>query len=112
MLCNTFIKWEALLKRADMMDCALIATGHYAKVRQVPESGRWVVSQGLDPAKDQSYVLWGLEQENLARTRFPIGGFHKSEIRQMAMDSGFPELATKSETTRSVSYRTMTTGAS
>jgi tRNA-specific 2-thiouridylase len=96
-LCNTFIKWEALLKRADMMDCELIATGHYAQVRQLEETGRWVVSRGLDPMKDQSYVLWGLEQKNLARTRFPIGGFRKSEIRKMAMDSGFPELANKSE---------------
>ncbi|MEZ4806964.1 MAG: tRNA 2-thiouridine(34) synthase MnmA [Flavobacteriales bacterium] len=95
-LCNTFIKWEALLKRADMMDCELIATGHYAQARQLA-NGRWVVSKGLDPAKDQSYVLWGLEQRNLARTRFPIGGFHKPAIRQMAMDSGFPELARKSE---------------
>ena len=95
-LCNTFIKWEALLKRADMMDCELIATGHYAQVRSV-DTGRWVVSKGLDPAKDQSYVLWGLEQKNLARTRFPIGGFHKSAIRKMAVDSGFPELAAKSE---------------
>jgi tRNA-specific 2-thiouridylase len=96
-LCNTFIKWEALLKRADMMDCELIATGHYAQVRQLEDTGRWVVSRGLDPMKDQSYVLWGLEQKNLARTRFPIGGFRKSEIRKMAMESGFPELANKSE---------------
>ncbi|MEX1133102.1 MAG: tRNA 2-thiouridine(34) synthase MnmA [Flavobacteriales bacterium] len=96
-LCNTFIKWEALLKRADMMDCELIATGHYAQVRQLEDNGRWVVSRGLDPTKDQSYVLWGLEQKNLARTRFPIGGFRKSDIRKMALDSGFPELANKSE---------------
>ncbi|MBL0127774.1 MAG: tRNA 2-thiouridine(34) synthase MnmA [Flavobacteriales bacterium] len=95
-LCNTFIKWEALLKRADMMECEMIATGHYAGSHQ-NDDGRWVVSKGLDPGKDQSYVLWGLEQQNLARTRFPIGHFHKSEIRKMAMDSGFPELATKSE---------------
>ena len=94
-LCNTFIKWEALLKRADMLDCELIATGHYAKVRE--ENGRYVVSKGLDESKDQSYVLWGLAQENLARTRFPIGGFRKSEIRGMAEKSGFPELAHKSE---------------
>ena len=94
-LCNTFIKWDALLKRADMLDCELIATGHYAKVRD--ELGRWVVSKGLDPGKDQSYVLWGLTQESLARTRFPIGSFHKREIRQRAVDSGFPELAKKSE---------------
>ena len=96
-LCNTFIKWEALLKRADMMDCELIATGHYAQVRQLEDNGRWVVSKGLDPGKDQSYVLWGLEQQNLARTRFPIGHFHKSDIRKLAVDSGFPELASKSE---------------
>lgn len=95
-LCNTFIKWEALLKRADMLECELIATGHYARHRQL-ENGRWVVSRGLDPGKDQSYVLWGLEQKNLARTRFPIGGFHKSQIRRMAEESGFPELAKKSE---------------
>jgi tRNA-specific 2-thiouridylase len=95
-LCNTFIKWEALLKRADLLDCELIATGHYAQLRQHP-NGRWVVSKGRDATKDQSYVLWGLEQRNLARTRFPVGGFHKSEIRRMAVESGFPELAAKSE---------------
>jgi len=95
-LCNTFIKWEALLKRADMMDCELIATGHYAQSTQHSD-GRWAVRKGLDETKDQSYVLWGLEQKNLARTRFPIGHFRKSAIRQMAMDSGFPELAQKSE---------------
>ncbi|MCW5898325.1 MAG: tRNA 2-thiouridine(34) synthase MnmA [Flavobacteriales bacterium] len=95
-LCNTFIKWEALLKRADMMDCELIATGHYAQVRQLG-NGRWTVSKGVDRTKDQSYVLWGLEQKNLARTRFSIGHFRKSEIRKMALDSGFPELASKSE---------------
>lgn len=94
-LCNTFIKWEALLKRANMLDCELIATGHYANVRE--ENGRYVVSKGLDGTKDQSYVLWGLAQENLARTRFPIGGFRKSEIRTMVEKAGFPELAKKSE---------------
>ncbi len=94
-LCNTFIKWEALLKRADMMDCELIATGHYANVRE--ENDRWVVSKGRDNDKDQSYVLWGLEQKNLARTRFPVGNFRKAEIREMALKSGFPNLATKSE---------------
>jgi len=94
-LCNTFIKWEALLKRADMLDCELIATGHYAKVRE--EGGRHVISKGTDHSKDQSYVLWGLEQKNLARTRFPIGGFKKSEIREMALRSGFPNLAKKSD---------------
>jgi tRNA-specific 2-thiouridylase len=94
-LCNTHIKWEALLKRADMLECDFIATGHYAKVRQ--ENGRHVVSRGLDDSKDQSYVLWGLTQESLKRTIFPLGKFKKPEIRQMAVDSGFEELAKKSE---------------
>lgn len=102
-LCNTFIKWEALLKRADMLDCELIATGHYAKVREeevVTLRGaekRFIVSKGVDHTKDQSYVLWGLAQKNLARTRFPIGGFKKSEIREMALKSGFPQLASKGD---------------
>jgi tRNA-uridine 2-sulfurtransferase len=94
-LCNTHIKWEALYKRAEMLDCEFIATGHYAQLRQ--ENGRYVVSRGADANKDQSYVLWGLSQDLLARTRFPIGGFRKSEIRQMATDWGFHELANKSE---------------
>ncbi|MBL7923806.1 MAG: tRNA 2-thiouridine(34) synthase MnmA [Bacteroidia bacterium] len=94
-MCNTHIKWEALLKRADMLNCEFIATGHYAKVRE--ENGRYVISRGLDPTKDQSYVLWGVSQECLSRTMFPIGGFEKSAIRQMARDMGLHDLANKSE---------------
>lgn len=93
--CNTHIKWEALLKRADMLGCEFIATGHYANVRE--ENGRYVVSKGKDHHKDQSYVLWGVSQECLSRTLFPVGNFHKTEIRQMAMDMGFVDLANKSE---------------
>ncbi|MEY4660876.1 MAG: hypothetical protein RLZZ42_828 [Bacteroidota bacterium] len=95
-MCNTHIKWRALLKRADAMDCAFIATGHYAKVRQF-ENGRHVISKGLDETKDQSYVLWGLQQDLLSRTILPLGKYRKSEIRQMAHDFGYPELAKKSE---------------
>ena len=94
-LCNTHIKWEALYKRAEMLDCEFIATGHYAQLRQ--ENGRHVISRGIDHSKDQSYVLWGLSQDLLARTRFPLGGFRKTEIKQMAIDWGFHELANKSE---------------
>jgi tRNA-specific 2-thiouridylase len=94
-LCNTHIKWEALLKRADAMDCEFIATGHYAQVRY--ENGRYVISKGLDATKDQSYVLWGVSQQCLSRTIFPIGGFRKADIRQMARDMGYSELANKSE---------------
>ncbi len=95
-LCNTHIKWEALLKRADKLDCEFIATGHYANIRQ-HDNGRYVVSKGLDENKDQSYVLWGVSQQNLARTKFPLGSFAKAQIRQMALEMGQLELANKSE---------------
>src|ERR1700722_8232251 len=94
-MCNTHIKWDALLRRADMMDCEFIATGHYAKVRM--ENNRYVISKGLDDWKDQSYVLWGLKQESLKRTIFPLGGFRKPEIRALADERGFNELAKKPE---------------
>ena len=100
-LCNTHIKWDALLRRADRLDCEHIATGHYAHIRQVetdgPANGRYVISKGIDTLKDQSYVLWGVSQESLARTKLPLGSLKKSEIRQMATDRGFMELVTKSE---------------
>lgn len=94
-LCNTHIKWRALIKRADAMDCAFIATGHYARIRE--ENGRGVISKGVDETKDQSYVLWGLEQDVIKRTLLPLGGYRKTEIRQMAFDFGYPELAKKAE---------------
>ena len=95
-LCNTHIKWEALLKRADKLDCEFIATGHYANIR-LQDNGRYVISKGKDENKDQSYVLWGVSQQNLARTKFPLGSFSKPEIRQMALDMGQVDLAAKSE---------------
>ena len=94
-LCNTHIKWDALLRRADALGCEWIATGHYARVRQ--EGGRHVVSRGLDRTKDQSYVLWGVAQEHLARSRFPVGGFAKSEIRRLAADLGYARVAGKKD---------------
>ena len=94
-LCNTHIKWGALLKVADMLDCSYIATGHYAIIRY--ENGRYILSSGVDSTKDQSYVLYGLPQEVLARTIFPVGGYEKSQIRQMALDRGYSDLAKKSE---------------
>ncbi len=94
-LCNTHIKWQALLKRADKLDCEFIATGHYAKSRF--ENNRYIVSKGLDANKDQSYVLWGLSQESLARTMLPLGKYHKTEIKEIALDWGYDELVKKSE---------------
>jgi len=94
-MCNTHIKWEALLRRADALGCDFIATGHYAKLRE--EHGRMVISVGKDTRKDQSYVLWGVSQRALARTRFPMGGYTKDEIRAMATDMGFGFLTKKPE---------------
>ena len=95
-MCNTHIKWRALLKRADALGCDFIATGHYAKVN-IHHNGRYYLSRGVDDLKDQSYVLWGLQQDLLSRTILPLGTYHKPQIRQMAMDYGYPELAKKSE---------------
>lgn len=95
-LCNTHIKWRALLKRANALDCEFIATGHYAVVRNAP-NGRYTIAKGTDETKDQSYVLWGLQQDLLARTLLPLGPYRKTAIRQMAMDYGYPELARKRE---------------
>lgn len=94
-LCNSYVKWDALLKKADQLKCDYIATGHYAAVRE--ENGRYVLSKGIDSKKDQSYVLYGISQENLGRTLLPLGGYHKSEIREIAKDRGFEFLANKSE---------------
>ncbi len=95
-MCNTHIKWRALLKRADAMGCDYIATGHYAKISQ-HHNGRYYISKAVDDLKDQSYVLWGLQQDLLSRTLLPLAPYKKTEIRQMALDYGYPELAKKSE---------------
>ncbi|CAI8398431.1 MAG: tRNA-specific 2-thiouridylase MnmA [Rhodothermaeota bacterium MED-G12] len=92
-LCNTHIKWAALMKRANNLGCDFIATGHYAQIRE--ENSRFVISRGLDRSKDQSYALWGVAQEHLARTIFPLGGYSKKEIRQIAQDHGLLNVANK-----------------
>lgn len=95
-MCNTHIKWRALLKRADALECDYIATGHYGIINR-HSNGRYYVSKGVDDTKDQSYVLWGLQQDLLSRTLLPLGGYRKTEIRQMALEFGYPELAKKAE---------------
>lgn len=94
-LCNTHIKWGLLLQKADALNCDFIATGHYAGVRM--ENNRAVLFQGADTTKDQSYVLWGLMQDFLKRTIFPLGQFPKSHIRELSKSFGFAELSAKSE---------------
>jgi len=94
-LCNTHIKWSALLKRADALDCEFIATGHYAIINE--QNGRKYISRAKDHNKDQSYVLWGLSQECLNRSHFPLGKYTKPEVRQMAADWGYTDLSKKAE---------------
>jgi tRNA-specific 2-thiouridylase len=94
-LCNTHIKWAALLRRADDLGCEWIATGHYARVRHDEALDRYVVSRGLDTNKDQSYALWGLPQPHLARSIFPLGEFTKPHIRELASDYGLSRVADK-----------------
>ncbi|NNE45891.1 MAG: tRNA 2-thiouridine(34) synthase MnmA [Rhodothermales bacterium] len=94
-LCNTHIKWAALLKRADALGCDAIATGHYARVRHDDVSGRHVLMKGLDDNKDQSYALWGVDQAHFARTILPLGTHSKPEIRRMATDFGLDRVADK-----------------
>ncbi len=94
-MCNTHIKWDALLRRADNLDCEYIATGHYANIRK--ENERFVVSKGADTSKDQSYALWGISQQSLSRTKFPLGHLQKTDIYEMAKKRQFHELVAKSE---------------
>lgn len=94
-LCNTHIKWNSLLRRADMLDCEFIATGHYGIINEL--EGRKYVTRARDRQKDQSYVLWGLSQDCLRRTRMPLGVFTKPEVRQMAAERGWDELSKKAE---------------
>jgi tRNA-specific 2-thiouridylase len=94
-LCNTHIKWDSLLRRADKLGCEFIATGHYANIRE--ENSRFIISKGIDTWKDQSYVLWGVSQESLSRTKLPLGHLKKSEIREMATQKEFYDLVNKKE---------------
>ena len=84
--CNQWIKFDALLERATALAADVLATGHYARVRE--DRGRYRLLRGVDTAKDQSYVLWMLTQSELARTRLPIGEMDKTQTRRIAAELG------------------------
>ena len=86
--CNRHLKFGALLRRADELGCRYVATGHYARIEREEDTGRFLLKKALDPAKDQSYVLYMLTQEQLARVRFPLGTLRKSETRSIAQRLG------------------------
>jgi len=87
--CNRYIKFEALLLRAEQLGFALLVTGHYARVEKDSASGRFLLKKGVDAKKDQSYVLYSLTQTQLAKTRFPLGSLTKAEAREIARRRGF-----------------------
>jgi tRNA-specific 2-thiouridylase len=87
--CNRYIKFEGLLYRAQELDYDILATGHYARITRDRGSGRFLLQKALDLKKDQSYVLYCLTQEQLARTRFPLGEMTKAQVRECAAELGF-----------------------
>lgn len=94
-LCNTYIKWDLLRKKADELGCDYLATGHYARIRQL--DGRYTLLKGVDENKDQTYALWGLSQENLKRTLLPLGDWKKPDVCTFLHERGFDNLSKKSE---------------
>lgn len=85
--CNRHMKWAEMLEVADKVGADYIATGHYAKL--VKAGGRYTIQQAASADKDQSYVLYQLTQEQLARTLFPLGDYSKDEVRDIARKAGF-----------------------
>jgi tRNA-specific 2-thiouridylase len=91
--CNRYLKFERFLNRARDIGCDCIATGHYARIEAGAKGGRLLLKKGVDEAKDQSYVLYAMTQRQLKRTRFPLGGLSKSQVREIAREHGFVNAA-------------------
>ena len=87
-LCNNHLKFDQLLTVAQQIGADAVATGHYARVEFDDRRGRWLLSRPVDRAKDQTYFLFGLTQEQLSRTLFPLGGMTKPEVRELARKYG------------------------
>lgn len=86
--CNRVIKWRHLLATADRLEIPFVATGHYVRIEKDPQSGRYELLKGIDPRKDQSYMLWQLPQAALSRTLLPLGSWLKTDIKAIAGDLG------------------------
>ena len=87
--CNRYVKWEAMLHRSLEIGADYIATGHYAGIVKLP-NGRYAIRNAVAAKKDQTYALYSLTQEQLARTMMPVGAYTKEEIRQLAAEAGLP----------------------
>ncbi len=88
--CNSHVKFDELLLTARQIGAERLATGHYARVRRNAETGRWELWRAVDESKDQSYFLFALTQEQLARTDFPLGELTKAEVREIARGANLP----------------------
>jgi tRNA-uridine 2-sulfurtransferase len=88
--CNTDVKFEPLLRMARQIGADRLATGHYARIRRDDSTGRCQLLRALDPSKDQSYFLWGLSQEQLSRSEFPLGELSKEKVREIARRASLP----------------------
>lgn len=88
-VCNHFVKWEALLKKGQELGADYVATGHYARVHQL-ENGRYSICNSITAKKDQTYALYHLTQDQLRRTLMPIGEYEKEETRKIAEQVGLP----------------------
>ena len=87
-ICNSRIKWETLLVKARSLGAEYLATGHYARVERDASTGRYLLKKGVYSEKDQSYALWGLTQDSLAHTLFPLGELTKPRVREIAAELG------------------------
>ena len=87
--CNRHLKFDTLLRRAQVLGCDYVVSGHYARIRQDPETGRYLLYKAQDKAKDQTYFLACLSQEQLEHILFPLGELTKAEVRQIAEENGF-----------------------
>jgi len=88
--CNTDVKFEPLLRMARQIGAERLATGHYARIRRDEVTGRYQLLRARDDSKDQSYFLWGLTQEQLSRSEFPLGELTKEEVRELARSVNLP----------------------
>ena len=87
--CNRYLKFGKLLQRAQELSCDVLVSGHYAKVQQDPATGRYLLMRAADRAKDQTYFLACLSQQQLSRIRFPLGDLTKAQVRELAEKHGF-----------------------
>jgi tRNA-specific 2-thiouridylase len=97
-LCNAEIKFKAFLDHAIRLGADRIATGHYARLRHNPDTGLHELLKGCDSTKDQSYFLHRLNQSQLAKTAFPVGGLCKTEVRKIALQAGLPNARKRDST--------------